>query len=102
LRLILAITALLLLIVGNISAQEKSTVIITGHTNFTQQAKYEIEIVKPNYITEKKEYKDVHFYATIKKEVDYWVNQGYKLIETTSNSLGQVNERITFILIKEE
>lgn len=102
-KLMLAtVVTTLLLNVGNINAQEKSTVIITGNTWVTAKKQYEIQIVKPNYETEIKDYQGVDLFSALKKEIDYWINQGYKLTGSTSNSLSQVSERIIFILIKEE
>ena len=101
--ILLAVLAMLFLGMGNVSAQEKSTVIITGHT-YSNETKYKIETVKPDYEVEKKEssIKETNFFALMKKEVDYWLNQNYKLVEATSNSLGPVDQRIIFVLIKEE
>lgn len=101
--MLLALVAMLFLGMGNVIAQEKSTVIITGYT-YNNQTKYKIEIVKSNYEVEKKDNKvnDANFYVLMKKEVDYWLGQNYKLVACTSNSLGPVDERILFVLIKEE
>lgn len=101
--ILLAVTAMLFLGMGNVSAQEKSTVIITGKTDVIG-SRYEIEIIKPDYEVEKKisKSKEDNFFASMKKEADFWLGQGYKLIEATSSTVGTSSERVLFVLIKEE
>lgn len=103
LKMITLVMAMLFLGIGSLIAQEKSTVIITGHT-INNETKYKIEIVKPNYESEKKDFssKDASFFVSMKKEVDYWLSQNYKLVEATSNSLGPIDQRLLFVLIKED
>ena len=89
--------------IGIADAQEKSSVIITGYT-YNNQSKYKIEIVKPDYEVEKKEssIQDANFFSLMKKEVDLWLSRDFELIESTSNSLGPGDQRILFVLVKEE
>lgn len=97
--MLLAVIAMLFLGMNNVSAQEKSTVMISG---YTYGVKYRIEIIKPDYGIEQKEHaKDDNILVSIKKEIDYWLNQDYKLVEATSNSLSSTGERLLFVLIKE-
>ncbi len=101
--MLLAVTAMLFLGIGNASAQQKSTVIITGKTDLVG-SRYEIEIIKSDYEVEKKisKSKEDNFFASMKKEADFWLDQGYKLIEATSSTVGTSSERVLFVLIKEE
>lgn len=101
--IMLAVTAMLFLGMGSVSAQEKSTVIITGKTDLVG-SRYEIEIINPYYEVEKKisKSKEDNFFASMKKEADFWLDQGYKLIEATSSTVGTSSERVLFVLIKEE
>lgn len=94
--------SMLFLGMGSTMAQTKSTVIISGKT--ITIAKYEIVIVKPDYVTERKEKneKTEPFLAALKKEMDVWLNQGYKLTDVTSSTLGTAGENVMFVLIKEE
>jgi len=91
--------------VGSFStyAQGKTTVFIIGKTELVGP-KFEIDVIKSNYEVEKivSKNKDDNFYIFIKKQVDNWLNQGYKLIETSSNAVGTSSERIIFVLEKEE
>jgi hypothetical protein len=102
LKTITYVTILLFLGMSSSYGQKKSTVIISGKT--ITQAKYQIEIVKPDYVVERK---DLHektdpFLAALKKEMDVWLNQGYKLTDVTSSTLGTTGENVMFVLIKEE
>ena len=100
LKLVLVITVLSLVVV-NVSAQEKSTVIISYYPYGS--VKYRIEIIKPNYEVEYKEIaKGENGLVFTKKEIDYWLNQNYKLSEATTNALPSTGEKFLFILIKEE
>lgn len=82
---------------------KKSSVIITGNNIFAG-SKFEIETVKPDYEVEKKELNEkvIPFFAAIKKEIDFWLNEGYKLEDVTANTIGTGWERMMFVLIKEE
>lgn len=101
--ILLAATAILFLGMGNVRAQQKLTVIVTGKTDIVG-SRYEIEIINPYYEVEKKisKSKEDNFFASMKKEADFWLDQGYKLIEATSSAVGTSSERILFVLIKEE
>ena len=83
--------------------QKKSSVIITGNNIFAG-SKFEIETVKPDYEVEKKELNEkvIPFFAAIKKEIDFWLNEGYELEDVTANTIGTGWERMMFVLIKEE
>lgn len=99
--IMLAVTAMLFLGMGSVSAQEKSTVIISYYPYGS--VKYRIEIIKPNYEVEYKEIaKGENGLVFTKKEIDYWLNQNYKLSEATTNALPSTGEKFLFILIKEE
>lgn len=106
----ISLIALLALMMTMVSfegrTQEISSVTITGFSS-NNHTKYRIEIVKPNYDVEIKEFKDKdgNFHALMKKELDLWLKQGYKLVESNSNgsspsSAGIFN--VMLILIKEE
>ena len=101
--IMLAVTAMLFLGTGNVNAQIKSTVMIIGKTD-NIGSRYEIEVIKPDYEVEKRisKSKEDNFFASMKKEVDFWLDQGYKLIEATSSTVGTSSEKVLFILIKEE
>ncbi len=101
--ILLTITTMLFLSMENASAQQKLTVIITGKTDLVG-SRYEIEIINPYYEVEKKisKSKEDNFFASMKKEADFWLDQGYKLIEATSSTVGTSSERVLFVLIKEE
>lgn len=87
-------------------SQEISSVTITGFSS-NNHTKYKIEIVNPDYTVITKEFKDKdgNFHALMKQELDVWLKQGYKLVESNSNgstpsSASSFN--VMFILIKEE
>jgi hypothetical protein len=87
-------------------AQEVSSVTITGFS-WSNHTKYKIEIVKPQYEVETKEFKakDGNFHALLKQELDVWLKKGFKIVE--SNSSGSTPSasatfNVMFILIKEE
>lgn len=101
-RLILvAVVAILFLGMGNVSAQEKSTVLIKVHV--INEYAYVINTVKPDSTTYelKNKTKDENALVALKRELDKWVLEGYILVNSTVlRSLGTTNE-IIYILIKE-
>src|SRR5690625_108040 len=108
----LSLSVLLTLMMTAVSfqgkSQEISSVTITGFSS-NNHTKYKIETVNPDYTVIIKDFKDKdgNFHALMKKELDVWLKKGYKLIESSANSLtsGQsstVSFVILFILIKEE
>ncbi|WP_300664821.1 hypothetical protein [Fluviicola sp.] len=102
LKMITLVMTMLFLGMSNVDAQDKSTVIISAKT-YTTGSKYEIQIIKPDYEVENKllKGKEEDFFVSVKKEVDYWLEKGYKLMEMTANSLATNHERVLIILIKE-
>ena len=99
---VLAIMTMLFLGMGNVNAQEKSSVIITGRT-FTGGRTYRIEIVKPNYEVEVRElnFKEDNFFSFMKKEMDHWISQNYMLKEVIYTPLEAGDHSTLFVLIKE-
>lgn len=102
--MVFALTMMFFLGMGSVNAQEISTVIIKGRVSMD----YTIEIIKPDYEVEQKVYKyrdpgfkELNFYGLIKKEMDYWLNQGYELKEVINGSTDW-GENALLILIKEE
>lgn len=102
LKLVILI-AVFFLGIGSTCAQLSSTVIVTGKTDVIG-SKYEIEIVKPDYDVEKKfsKGKEDNFFASMKREVDFWLEKGYKVIETSTNSVGTSSERMLIVLVKQD
>lgn len=83
-------------------AQEVSSVIITG---ITYGGSIRIEIIRPDYTVEKKEFsrkENANFFVEIKRELDEWMNKGFYIDKTNSNSESALNYRYTYILIKKE
>lgn len=101
----LGILALIMIVVsfqGN--TQEVSTVILSGWTY--QLGVVTIEIVKPDYSVEIREYgrkDEKNLLVEIKRELDYWINEGYSIHQTNSNSGStNIDFRYTYILIKQD
>ncbi len=99
--ILLAVTAILFLGMGNVRAQEKSTVLIKAY--IVGEYAYVINTVKPDYTSYelKSKTKDENALVALKKELDKWILEGYILMNSTvSRSLSNANETI-YILIKE-
>lgn len=102
-RFIALLTLMMTVVSLQGKAQEASTVIISGRTYGTKTI---IEIIKPDYSLETKESdrkEEKHLLVEIKKELDFWINEGYKIEQANSNGgSGLLDYRYTYILIKVE
>lgn len=97
----LAVTAMLFFGIGNVNAQEKSTVLIKARV--IGEYAYVINTVKPDYTTYelKNQTKDENALVALKRELDKWISEGYIIVNSTvSGSFSPTSETI-YILIKE-
>ena len=98
--LIALLTLLMTMVSFQGKTQEVSTVIVSGYVIGSVY----IETIKPDYTVEIKEYdrkEEKNLLVEIKKELDFWINEGYVIDQTTSNgSQGVLSYRYTYFLIK--
>lgn len=102
---LVALLTLMMTVVGfQGKAQEVSTVIVSGRI-YGSGSVY-VETIKPDYSVELKEYdrkEEKNLLVEIKKELDFWINKGYTINESNSNSGSIVFDyKYTYILIKKE
>lgn len=101
--ILLAVTAMLFLGMGNVSAQENKvqSVIISVFAQGVSHNKYTVEVVKPDYSVELKEYttKD-NIHVALKKELDKWLEQGYQIMESSSNTIAGGYPISRYILVR--
>lgn len=104
--ILLALTAILFLGIGNVNAQEKSTVMIT--TVITSGRDITLQVVddQNNTTTEKFKFsKESSEQAVLKIEMDKWIKKGYEIKQSYGYAfpLGAGHIRYeTIILSKEE
>lgn len=100
--ILVAVMAMLFFGIGNVNAQEKSTVLIKARV--IGEYAYVINTVKPDYTTYelKNQTKDENALVALKRELDKWILEGYTLVNSVlSNSYSNINE-IIYFLVKEE
>jgi len=98
---VLTTMTMLFLGMGNVNAQEKTSVIINCRLYYNGNCVF--ETIKPDYSVEKKETSKNQgdFHVLMKQEMDIWISQGYELVDLSNTPLGTY-ERTLLVLIKEE
>lgn len=103
--MLLTITTMLFLGMGNVNAQESKiqSVIISIFIEGAYHSKYTVEVVKPDYSIESKEYtsKENNTHVILKQELDKWLEQGYRIVESNSNTSSNGYPITRYILVKE-
>ncbi|MEO9257923.1 MAG: hypothetical protein ABI207_06050 [Crocinitomicaceae bacterium] len=87
--------------ISTVNAQQKQSVIISEicfNSNIT------IEVIRPDYSIDKQEYskKEDNASVVLKKELDKWINQGFKIQSTTTQVGTTVLIIFTYVLVKED
>ncbi|MCO5259358.1 MAG: hypothetical protein M9916_04370 [Crocinitomicaceae bacterium] len=95
-----------LLGIGNVSAQEKSTILIK--IRIDSKAGYRITTVQPDYkqyeLQGKGKDSEDDSAVTLKKELDKWIMKGYVIVNSANSrsNLNSFDNEIIYILVKEE
>lgn len=95
-----SVVVFLMLGTSVVNAQQKQSVIIS-ETNYP---KITIEVIKPDYSVEQKEYskKEENAFSVLKKELDKWRDQGFEVIESSMSTTGNNFYTIVYFLAKKD
>jgi len=102
---LVALIAMLFLGVGNVNAQERSTVLI--RMQYMGETSYRITTVEPDYtkseLTSSRKGEQEDSDIILKKELDKWIQSGYKIVSSTNSrtTVGTTIE-IIYLMVKED
>lgn len=98
--MLLAVIAMLLLGMVNVSAQV-SSVMVSGHV---EGKSFSISVIHPNYEDIEKKYngKEKSFHVALKEELDKWLQQGYEIIDSSTATYVHYSYIIIYVLTKKD
>mgnify|MGYP001032214811 CR=1 FL=1 len=100
-RMLLTITAMLLLGIGSVYSQEQPSVIVSLSVS---KHDVTIETINPDYSIDKKSYsdKEENISVVLKKELDSWILKGFEIKESTSVPYSPGWYTVSYFLVKKE
>ncbi len=98
---LIALLILMMTIASFQSFSQENTVLVIGHKTALY---FTIRVVNPKYEESENtyKYKDNSFYVMLKKELDFWINAGYKIVDSSTASEKPVNYEVIYVLAKDE
>lgn len=98
---LIALLTLMMTVVSFQGVAQENSVLIVG---VKTPSDFTLRIVNPdNKETENTyKYKNDSFYILLKKELDHWMNSGYKIVDSSTAGDRLSNYEVIYVLIKDE
>jgi|SRR5690606_38544168 len=98
---LIALLTLMMTVVNFRSFSQENTVLVVGQKT---PIDFTIKVVNPEYEESENtyKYKDSSFFVLLKRELDHWINSGYKIVDSSTAGDRSQNFEVIYVLLKDE